>query len=62
MDGCRRTFLSQPLNRAPGRYGRAHFVSVQVLPGPGPGHEMMLEKNSDAIIKFIEAWMSKNIK
>ena len=45
----------------PGR--RAHAVRAASNPSGihGNGHEMMLEKNSDEIAKFIADWMAKNV-
>jgi hypothetical protein len=42
--------------------GRAEFVRLEDVNIKGNGHMMMLEKNSDAIIKYIDDWMRKNIK
>src|SRR5262249_45376913 len=29
---------------------------------PGPGHEMMLEKNSDGIAAYFATWLEKNVR
>jgi pimeloyl-ACP methyl ester carboxylesterase len=42
--------------------GHIDFVRLEDVGIKGNGHEMMLEKNSDVIIKFIDDWMNKNIK
>jgi hypothetical protein len=42
--------------------GHIDFVRLEDVGINGNGHEMMLEKNSDVIIKFIDDWMNKNIK
>jgi pimeloyl-ACP methyl ester carboxylesterase len=42
--------------------GHVEFVRLEDVGIKGNGHMMMLEKNSDAVIKFIGAWMDKNIK
>ena len=67
MNGCRKTSLNQPLNRAHAEHWRAQLVSVDALEDVGireNGHMMMLllEKNSGVIIEFIDDWMKKNVK
>jgi len=63
MNGCRRTSLNQPLNRAHAEHWRAQLVSDQHAGIKGDGHMMMLlEKNSGVIIEFIDDWMKKNVK
>jgi len=64
MNGCRKTSLNQPLNRAHAEHWRAQLVSVQHAGIKGDGHMMMLllEKNSGVIIEFIDDWMKKNVK
>jgi pimeloyl-ACP methyl ester carboxylesterase len=42
--------------------GHVDFVRLEDVGIKGNGHMMMLEKNSDAIIKFIDDWVNKNIK
>ena len=37
------------------------FVPLESVGIHGNGHEMMLEKNSDEIAKFIGDWMAKNL-
>jgi pimeloyl-ACP methyl ester carboxylesterase len=37
------------------------FVRLEDVGIHGNGHEMMLEKNSDDIAKFISSWMEKNV-
>lgn len=41
---------------------RADFIRLEDVGIKGNGHMMMLEKNSDVIIKFIDDWMRKNVK
>ena len=57
MNGCRRTSLNQPLNRAHAEHWRAQLVSVQDAGIKGDGHMMMLEMNSVIIIRFNDDWM-----
>jgi len=40
---------------------KTQFVRMEDVGLRGNGHEMMLEKNSDDIAKFIGGWMEKNI-
>ncbi len=40
---------------------KTQFVRMEDVGLRGNGHEMMLEKNSDDIAKFIGGWMDKNI-
>jgi pimeloyl-ACP methyl ester carboxylesterase len=40
---------------------KTQFVRMEDVGLRGNGHEMMLEKNSDEIAKFIGGWMEKNI-
>jgi pimeloyl-ACP methyl ester carboxylesterase len=40
---------------------KTQFVRMEDVGLHGNGHEMMLEKNSDDIAKFIGGWMEKNI-
>jgi pimeloyl-ACP methyl ester carboxylesterase len=40
---------------------KTQFVRMEEVGLRGNGHEMMLEKNSDEIAKFIEGWIEKNI-
>jgi pimeloyl-ACP methyl ester carboxylesterase len=40
---------------------KTQFVRMEDVGLRGNGHEMMLEKNSDDIAKFIAGWMDKNI-
>ena len=40
---------------------KTQFVRMEDVGLRGNGHEMMLEKNSDEIAKFIAGWMDKNI-
>jgi hypothetical protein len=42
--------------------GHVDFVRLEDVGIRGDGHMMMLEKNSDAVVKFIGSWMDKNIK
>jgi len=42
--------------------GRAEFIRLEDVGIKGNGHMMMLEKNSDVIIKFIDDWIRKNVK
>ncbi len=42
--------------------GHVDFVRLEDVGIKGNGHMMMLEKNSDQIIKFIDNWINKNIK
>ena len=39
---------------------KADFVRLEDVGIRGNSHMMMLEKNSDEIIKFIVAWLRKN--
>ena len=40
---------------------KTQFVRMEDVGLHGNGHEMMLEKNSDEIAKFIGGWMDKNV-
>jgi pimeloyl-ACP methyl ester carboxylesterase len=40
---------------------KTQFVRLEDVGIHGNGHEMMLEKNSDEIAKFIGAWLDKNV-
>ena len=40
---------------------KTQFVRLEDVGIHGNGHEMMLEKNSDEIAKFIEGWIEKNV-
>jgi hypothetical protein len=40
---------------------KTDFIRLEEQGMPGNGHMMMLEKNSDDIIKFIIGWIQKNI-
>jgi pimeloyl-ACP methyl ester carboxylesterase len=42
--------------------GKADFIRLEDVGISGNGHMMMLEKNSDVIVKFIDDWMRKNVK
>ena len=37
------------------------FSRLEDVGIPGNGHEMMLEKNSDDVIKYIDGWLQKNV-
>jgi pimeloyl-ACP methyl ester carboxylesterase len=54
-DGC----LAKWLNQAG---VKTQFVRMEDVGLKGNGHEMMLEKNSDEIAKFIANWLAKNVK
>ncbi|MEQ1885957.1 MAG: alpha/beta fold hydrolase [Bryobacteraceae bacterium] len=41
---------------------KTDYVKLEDLGQNGNGHEMFFEKNSDAIIKILDAWMNKNVK
>jgi pimeloyl-ACP methyl ester carboxylesterase len=41
--------------------GKAQFMRLEDVGIRGNGHMMMLEKNSDEIIKFIDGWIQKNV-
>jgi len=41
---------------------KTEFVRLEDVGIHGNGHEMMLEKNSDEIAKFMETWMEKNVR
>ena len=41
--------------------GKAQFARLEDVGIRGNGHMMMLEKNSDEIIKFIDGWIQKNV-
>ncbi len=41
---------------------KTQFVRMEEAGIHGNGHEMMLEKNSDEIAKFIATWMQKNVR
>jgi pimeloyl-ACP methyl ester carboxylesterase len=38
------------------------YVKLEDVGLPGNAHEMMLEKNSDAIAAYLESWMEKNVR
>jgi hypothetical protein len=40
---------------------KTDFVRLEDVGIKGNGHMMMLEKNSDDIIKFIDGWVQKNV-
>jgi len=40
---------------------KTDFVRLEDVGMRGNGHMMMLEKNSDEIIKFIDGWVQKNV-
>jgi hypothetical protein len=40
---------------------KTDFVRLEDVGIRGNGHMMMLEKNSDEIIKFIDGWVQKNV-
>jgi hypothetical protein len=42
--------------------GKAEFVRLEDVGISGNGHMMMLERNSDDIIKFIHGWIGTNLK
>ena len=41
--------------------GKAEYVKLEDVGLPGNAHEMMLEKNSDAIARYFESWLEKNV-
>jgi pimeloyl-ACP methyl ester carboxylesterase len=41
---------------------KTEFVRMEDVGLRGNGHQMMQEKNSDEIAKFIDGWISKNVK
>jgi pimeloyl-ACP methyl ester carboxylesterase len=41
---------------------KTEFVRLEDVGIHGNGHEMMLEKNSDEIAKFMESWIEKNVR
>ena len=40
---------------------KTDFIRLEDVGISGNGHMMMLEKNSDDIIKFVIQWLQKNI-
>jgi hypothetical protein len=40
---------------------KATFLRPEDVGIRGNGHEMMLEKNSDEIAKYLEGWIEKNV-
>ena len=41
---------------------KATFVNLEEVGLPGNGHQMMSEKNSAGISKYLENWIEKNIR
>jgi len=41
---------------------KTDYVKLEDAGLPGNGHEMMLEKNSDGIAAYFEAWLEKNVR
>jgi hypothetical protein len=41
---------------------RTDFVRLEDVGLTGNGHMMMLEKNSDDIIRFVHGWMEKHLE
>lgn len=54
FDGC----IPKWINQAG---GKAEFVRLEDVGISGNGHMMMLERNSDDVIKFIDGWVQKNV-
>jgi pimeloyl-ACP methyl ester carboxylesterase len=40
---------------------KTDYVKLEDVGQPGNGHQMMLEKNSDAIAAYFESWLEKNV-
>jgi pimeloyl-ACP methyl ester carboxylesterase len=55
FDSCDAKWLSQA-------GVKTDYVKLEDVGLPGNAHEMMLEKNSDAIAGFFESWIEKNVR